>query len=68
MREFFDSEDFDYEYYQMFIGNDDRILEKYKGSTKIVEIMKKVFRDIFCKDKINYREKIIKPEINCSVY
>ena len=71
MKEFFDGEDFDYEYYQMFIGNENSILEKYKGSENIEGIMKKILENIIKNEKRENAEnendnKIYKSK--CSIY
>ena len=71
MRDFFDAEDFEYEYYQMFLGNDKSILEKYKGAGNIDEIMKKVFVDIIGNDIKGLIEQDIdrgKQLSKCSLY
>ena len=71
MKEFFDGEDFDYEYYQMFIGNENSILEKYKGSENIEGTMKKILENIIKNEKRENAEnendnKIYKSK--CSIY
>jgi len=74
MREFFDLEDFDYEYYQMFMGDDDSILEKYKGAGKVDTILKKVLMDIFGSDSDIKKSSVDKTanengsKVNCSIY
>ena len=70
MKQFFNAEDFDFEYYQMYIGNDNRIMEKYKGAANIDEIMNQILVNIFNNEKRENIQSQTGPgdRSKCSIY